>query len=345
MSITQPMTWLELAALFGGTFLASLAATRAVLEYLRRRAILDRPNERSSHARPTPRGGGLAVIAVMIGAWIIVGAGKSTDLNAVAVVCAAAFALAALSWVDDLRGLAVRWRLIGQIAAVAVTLSVAERQGLFFAGLLPPILDTVAAGILWVWFINLFNFMDGIDGLSGTESACIGLGVVLSAVISGASGPMAPLGLTAVAAALGFLWWNRQPARIFLGDVGSIPLGFLLGWLLLTLSASGQWAAALILPSYYLADATITLVRRLLRGERVWQAHREHFYQRATRRGRSHSAVVGAVLLANLALIGFAGLAAAGKTWPGIVGTGIVVTILLFHLGSGPIRGKRWRRP
>ena len=345
MSITVPMTWLELAAFFGVTFIASLAATRAVLGYLRRRAIFDHPNERSSHARPTPRGGGLAVAAVMIGAWIVIGTGDPTGLHGVEVVCAAALALALLSWVDDLRGLAVHWRLIGQISAVAVTLAVAERHGLFFAGLLPPVLDTVAAGLLWVWFINLFNFMDGIDGLSGTQSACIGAGVVLTAVLSGAPGPLVPLGIAATATALGFLWWNWQPARIFLGDVGSISLGFLLGWLLLALSASGQWAAALILPSYYLADATITLLRRLLRGERVWHAHREHFYQQAIRRGHSHSAVVGAVLLANLTLIALAGLAAAGKTWPAMVGTCMVVAVLLFHLGSGLIRGNRWHRP
>ena len=345
MFITVPMTWLELAVLFAMTFVASLAGTRGVLGYLRRRAILDHPNERSSHARPTPRGGGLAVAAVMIGAWFVVGTGESTALPGVEAVCAVALALAALSWVDDLRGLAVHWRLLGQISAVAVTLSVAGHHGPYFAGLLPPALDTVAAGILWVWFINLFNFMDGIDGLSGIESACIGAGVVVTAMVSGAPGPMVPLGIAATATALGFLWWNWQPARIFLGDVGSISLGFLLGWLLLALSASGQWAAALILPSYYLADATITLLRRLLRGERVWHAHREHFYQQAIRRGHSHSAVVGAVLLANLTLIALAGLAAAGKTWPAMVGTCMVVAVLLFHLGSGLIRGNRWHRP
>jgi UDP-N-acetylmuramyl pentapeptide phosphotransferase/UDP-N-acetylglucosamine-1-phosphate transferase len=345
MSITVPMTWLELVALFAMTLIVSLAGTRGVLAYLRRRAILDHPNERSSHARPTPRGGGLAVAAVMIGAWVLVGARDSTDPGGVWIVCAVAFALAALSWMDDLRGLPVHWRLIGQISAVAVTLSMVDLPGPFFAGLLSPTLDIVAAGIMWVWFINLFNFMDGIDGITGIESACIGAGVVLIAVITGTPGPMAPLGLAVTATALGFLWWNWQPARIFLGDVGSISLGFFLGWLLLTVSASGQWAAALILPSYYLADATITLVRRLLRSERIWHAHREHFYQRAVQRGLSHGAVAGIVLLANLILIAFAGLAATGRAWPALVGACIVVTILLLFLESGSVRGKRWRRP
>ena len=107
-----------------------------------------------------------------------------------------------------------------------------------------------------------------------------------------------------IGAAIGFLVWNWSPARIFLGDVGSVPLGYVLGFLLLDLAIRGWWKIALILPLYFLADATITLARRLLRGERVWQAHREHFYQQAVRRGLGHAAVVKRVIAADLMLIG-----------------------------------------
>ena len=131
------------------------------------------------------------------------------------------------------------------------------------------------------------------------------------------------------AAALGFLVWNWHPARVFLGDVGSVPLGFLVGWLLLELMARGAWAAAIILPSYYATDATLTLVRRLLRGEKIWQAHKEHFYQRAVQAGRSHAQVSAAVGLAGGALIGLAWWSTLGFEWEAIAGAALVVVLLM----------------
>ncbi len=142
-------------------------------------------------------------------------------------------------------------------------------------------------------------------------------------------------GLALLAGALGFLWWNWHPARIFLGDVGSVPLGFLIGWLLLVLAKNGHWQAALILPLYYLADATITLIRRALRGEKVWQAHREHFYQQAVRRGLSHADVVRHVLALNLVLVLLAVAATWGWGWVSLIGAVIAVSWLLFFLGGG----------
>ena len=133
-------------------------------------------------------------------------------------------------------------------------------------------------------------------------------------------------------ATLGFLPWNWSPAKIFLGDVGSVPLGYLLGWLLLMAAGQGLWAVAVILPLYYLADATLTLLKRGLRGEKVWQAHREHAYQRAVQGGLSHAAVALRVLAGNLALIWFAYLAAAGLTWVGLVGAALVTGALLLEL-------------
>ena len=130
------------------------------------------------------------------------------------------------------------------------------------------------------------------------------------------------------AAAVGFLWWNWHPAKIFLGDVGSVPLGFLVGWLLLTLAAHGQWAAALILPLYFVADASLTLVRRALRGERVWEAHHQHFYQQAEERGMRHDQIVHLVLIANLLLVALAAAAAMGQAVVA-VGSAVAVVVLL----------------
>ena len=300
-----------LAALTG---LAAWSATALALRFLDWRAILDRPNERSSHQRPTPRGGGIALVPVILLAWTAVGAASGAGLLHWIVVAAAAF-LAAVSWLDDVRGLPPGPRFAAHIAAVAVVLALLPVDRLVFQGILPPILDRAAAGLLWVWFANLYNFMDGIDGITGVETTSLGIGVAIVATLgsglSAAGVPMAPLGLALAAASIGFLLWNWHPARIFMGDVGSVPIGFLAGWLLIGLAASGAWAAALILPAYYLADATITLARRALRLEAVWRAHREHFYQRAVAAGRSHDAVATAIGGLDLLLIGLA--AAAGR--------------------------------
>ncbi|MBV9152819.1 MAG: hypothetical protein JO204_13685, partial [Alphaproteobacteria bacterium] len=191
----------------------------------------------------------------------------------------------------------------------------------------------------WLWFVNLFNFMDGIDGLAGVEAAAIGVGLLLFAAVGSEMDPgLAAAPAAIAAAALGFLVWNWAPARIFLGDVGSVPLGYLLGFLLLDQAARGHWEIALILPLYFLADATITLLRRLLRGERVWEAHRSHFYQRAVQRGFGHAAVVQRVVVANIVLIGCGWAAANG--WPilGLAAAGITVIVLLGWMAAAPAR-------
>ncbi|MEQ8194752.1 MAG: glycosyl transferase, partial [Rhodospirillales bacterium] len=180
------------------------------------------------------------------------------------------------------------------------------------------------------------NFMDGIDGIAGVETASLGGGIVAVVLLAATDPALAWIGVTLIAGALGFLWWNWHPAKIFLGDTGSVPLGFVLGWLLLTLAAEGQWAAAFILPLYYLADATLTLFRRALRGEKFWQAHREHFYQRAAQRGLGHAHVSLAILAGNVGLIALAAWAATGKTWQPLLGAAAVTVIMLLYLSAGP---------
>jgi UDP-N-acetylmuramyl pentapeptide phosphotransferase/UDP-N-acetylglucosamine-1-phosphate transferase len=318
-----------------GCILVSAAATWIVLLWLRRREILDHPNDRSSHDRPTPRGGGLAVIPVVALSWIVLAVLGLAPLRTLAPV-AAAVGLAYLSWRDDRVSLPVGTRLVAQFGAVAIGLFFLPGAGTVFQGVLPPWLDLVATAVLWVWFVNLFNFMDGIDGITAGEAVTIGLGVALIALVSAdyQSGALM-LGLSIAAAALGFLVWNWHPAKLFLGDVGSIPLGFLLGWLLLGLAGTGSWAPAAILPLYYLTDATLTLLFRLVRGRRVWQAHREHFYQRAVQRGSSHAAVVIRILAANLGLVMLSLLA---TVWPliAVAAAAVVVVGLLVWLLRQP---------
>ncbi len=322
-------------ALSGVVFLSSLIGTGAILPVLGEKNILDHPNERSSHSTPTPKGGGIVVIACIVVAWGMM-ATSALQTGIILTVIAATLALALLSWVDDLRGLNPFARLLGQVAAVTFVLSSPLSDSFFagpyFGGLLPGWLDAACAGLVWLWFINLFNFMDGIDGLAGVETACVGIGIALVSVAAGLAEPFGAFGLTIAAAALGFLWWNWHPAKIFLGDVGSVPLGFLLGWLLLGLAQNGEWEAALILPLYYLGDATITLLRRGLKGEKIWQAHRLHFYQHAVRTGLDHGQVVRHVLFVDLLLVALAIAAARGWGWASLICAGAAVSWLLFFL-------------
>ncbi len=322
-----------LAITFAVVFGMSTAATAVLLPVLGRLRSLDRPNERSSHETPTPKGAGLAVMGVLLSAWaVFLWLAPKPDGGAL-LVLAAALALAGISWLDDLRGLSPVPRLTAQAAAVAVGIWALAGEAPVFQGLLSPWLDRIATGLVWLWFINLFNFMDGIDGMAGGEAASLGLGLFLLASFAALDPAVGDPALLATAACLGFLVWNWHPARIFLGDVGSVPLGFLFGWLLLGAAARGYWAPALILPLYYLADSTLTLLRRLARGELVWRAHREHFYQRAVQRGLSHADVVLAVLAGNAALIALALAAALGWTVPALIAAAFVVTGLLWHLG------------
>lgn len=321
-------------------FIASWWLTGRVLAWLTRRAILDRPVARSAHRVPVPRGGGLALVPPILAAWLVLAALGWTAPTSAGIALLAA-GLAALSWLDDLRSLPAWLRLAAHLVAAALGLLLLPGAGTVFHGLLPPFADRVATVLLWVWFINLFNFMDGIDGITGVESAAVGIGVAL--VIFSAGGDDAVLALILGAGVLAFLCWNWHPAQLFLGDVGSVPLGYLVGWMLLALAGSGLWAPALILPLYYLADATITLGRRLLRRERVWEAHRQHFYQRALGADGNHAAVARLVAAADVLLIALALLALIEPRWA-LAGAGLVVAALLAVMERRASLGRAARR-
>jgi UDP-N-acetylmuramyl pentapeptide phosphotransferase/UDP-N-acetylglucosamine-1-phosphate transferase len=273
-----------------------------VRAWLERRAILDRPGERSSHTQPVPRGGGLGLVPLVLIAWLMLAAAGAAPPGSV-MIAAVAAALAALSWRDDVGGLGIGWRLAAHIAAAIIGTAMLDGPVPVFQGLLPPLIDRLATALLWVWFINLYNFMDGIDGITAVETVTLALGICLVAVLGLDETPIAIPALALAAGALGFLRWNWPRASIFLGDVGSVPLGFVTGWLLLLLARQGQWAPAVILPLYYLADATITLLRRLATGERFWEAHRSHFYQRALAPDGDHRAVLLLIIGGNAALL------------------------------------------
>ncbi len=328
------------AALLGvvalATGFAACVGTRALIPILRRRHVLDRPNERSSHRLPTPRGAGIAVIGSLLVAWVALARSRSVPPEITGVALATGL-LALVSWIDDLRGLSPMARLVAQGAAVAIGIFALPEPQDFPRGWLSLAAYFAALGLIWLWWLNLFNFMDGIDGMAGSEAAAIGLGLLLFATIgTGADPALALLAATVIGATVGFLVWNWSPAQIFLGDVGSAPLGYLLGFVLLDLAVRGHWRIALILPLYFLADATITLARRVLRGERIWQAHRQHFYQRAVRRGLGHAAVVKRVIAADLLLISCGWAAENGWGAVSLAASVLIVVTLLVALARNP---------
>lgn len=336
---------MPLVALIAGltAALAAWAGTVLVRRALLRRDVLDRPNERSSHARPVPRGGGIAMIGVALAAWFVLAA-TDGSLATLWPLLAASLVLALLSFYDDLRNLPAGPRLAAHALAVALGSAVLlPGDALLFGGALPLVLDRLVLGLAWLWFVELTNFMDGIDGITGVETIAIGLGIALVVTVLG-SGGTAPYATALAGAAAGFLVLNWHPARIFLGDVGSVPLGYMLGGLLAWLACvEGLWWLALLLPLYYWGDATTTLAMRALRGEKVWRAHRSHAYQVAVQAGLSHAAVSGRIALLNLWLVALALATALGAVGvPAALAIGAVsVALALCYLRGRPAGGRR----
>jgi UDP-N-acetylmuramyl pentapeptide phosphotransferase/UDP-N-acetylglucosamine-1-phosphate transferase len=217
----------------------------------------------------------------------------------------AAVLLALVGTIDDIRGLGPGPRLAVQIVAVGIVVWTLPRDfNIVWA--LPFEIERALLLIAGVWFVNLVNFMDGLDWMTVAETVPVTAGVVMLGAIGNAP-PLAVLvALALLGAIVGFAPFNRPVARLFLGDVGSLPVGLLLGWMMLLLAGRGHVAAALLLPLYYLADATLTLGRRIAHGEPVWRAHRTHFYQRATDGGFSVQEIVVRVFVLNVALAALA---------------------------------------
>lgn len=295
-----------LALVFVASALVSVILIWLLRPMLKRHALAH-PNARSSHKIPTPQGGGIAVIAATVGvvvACVLFGV-PGLGGQALWLVLASTVFIALVGAIDDVRPIAVIPRLILQVAGVAIVLA-ALPGDLRVVPLLPYWLERALLGLAILWFVNLVNFMDGIDWMTIAEVAPLTSGLVLFGLMGALPRDATIVALALCGAVIGFAPFNRPVARLFLGDVGSLPIGLLLGWLLVVFAGTGHFAAALLLPLYYLADATSTLLRRLANGEPILQAHRSHFYQRAMDGGFSIYQVVGRVFLLNIALIGLA---------------------------------------
>jgi UDP-N-acetylmuramyl pentapeptide phosphotransferase/UDP-N-acetylglucosamine-1-phosphate transferase len=330
-----------------GVFVVAAAISVAIIIAIRpwlQRIALAKPNARSSHTVPTPQGGGIAVIAATIMA-----AGGALSLSASAASAAASLlpllfaviVIAAVGAADDIRPIGVAPRFFLQAFSVALVIFALPNE-LRIAPFLPVPIERLLLTVGGLWFVNLVNFMDGLDWMTVAEVVPITAALAIFGAFGLLPATEMIISLALCGAMMGFAYFNRPVAKLFLGDVGSLPIGLLLGWLLVQLADRGGFAAAILLPLYYLADATITLVRRLINGDKVWQAHRSHFYQRATDRGFTVSQVVAHVFGVNVAL---AVLALFTLAAPGLLnnvaalvcGAAVVAWLLLaFARGKGP---------
>lgn len=285
----------------------ALFMTGALRRYALARSLMDIPNARSSHSVPTPRGGGVAIVVSFLLALPLPAGMDLIAWSLAWALLGAGAGIAVLGFLDDHGHIAARWRLLGHFAAAI--------WALFWLGGLPPVVmfgfavdlgwfGHVLAAVYLVWLLNLYNFMDGIDGIASVEAICVCLGGALLYGLLGFAGSTQPtefvVPLLLAAAVAGFLFWNFPPARIFMGDAGSGFLGITLG----VLSLQATWFAPqllwswLILLGVFIVDATFTLLRRLLRGDKVYEAHRSHAYQHASRQYRRHlpvTLVVGGI--------------------------------------------------
>jgi Fuc2NAc and GlcNAc transferase len=289
-------------------FLASAALSALVRRYALSHALLDIPNERSSHSMPTPRGGGIAIAIV-----VLVGLGVLASLHLIGPRVAIAFVgggllVAAVGWLDDHHEVRPSLRLVTHMAAAGWTVAwlggmphLTVSTGAAHLG----VGGTLLAMLGIVWLTNLYNFMDGIDGLAAAEAFVVASAGAL--LLAGRQPPLALVALLVAAAAGGFLVWNWPPARLFMGDVGSGFLGYTFGGLALASENARALPALLwlLLLGPFFIDATVTLLRRMARGERWYAAHRAHAYQRAVQAGWSHRQVT--LVVAGVS----AGLAAA----------------------------------
>ena len=298
--------------------------------YAMRAGLLDHVGARHSHRDPTPRGGGAGLVLALGLTTLGLAAGQMPGYWAACIApCAATLAI--IGWWDDHRSLAAGPRFLVQLAVSLLLLWCGSRGG-WLPGWMNGALVMVLAGLFLLWMTNLYNFMDGSNGMAGLQGTFAGC-VLAWLFAQAGDAPSTLLALCLAAACAGFLPWNLGRPRVFMGDVGSLFLGFSIGALLVYGVGSGAIAppAAWLVMLLFLIDATLTLAARVMRGERWYNAHRQHLYQRLIAHGWSHGRVAALYQVINLALvlpgIGVAVLFPA-LAWPSAIGL-----TLFFGLG------------
>ena len=275
-------------------FLFTLIGTKYLKKILEYKKIFDIPNKRSSHIKPIPKGGGWIIVLSIIG--IILFLDPYDKIPGIIAIAGLAF----ISWQDDLKNINVLVRLLFQIFFISIYFIYLYSFGFYNQIQFVHIFFLI---LIFTWFVNIFNFMDGIDGISPLMAITICTGIILAHFLN-KSEYFPIFEILIISTCSAFLYWNWNPAKIFLGDVGSIVLGFIcilsLYWLYLE---GNTWHWVLSLPMYYILDTTLTLIIRFVEGKKIWEAHREHYYQKAVQSGMSHSKVVLYITILQLLII------------------------------------------
>ena len=295
---------------------AILAAVLVVaLKPLLVRYLMAMPNHRSAHTVATPQGAGLAVtLSLLAGCWLALQLWPAAGPGLFPILAAAA-ALTVLGALDDAHALPVSWRLAGQtLAAIVLALSL-PRGFQILPGILPLAVERILIVLGTVWFVNAINFLDGLDWMTVVVVVPMTLGVAALQALGAVPATIGVLALALLGAILGFAVFNKHPAKVFLGDAGSLPIGFCLAFMLVFV-AEAHLAAGLLLALYPAADATLTLLRRIVAGEAFLSPHKTHFYQRAVTQGLRVPQVTARVFLLNLFLAGLAVVTVIARSLP-----------------------------
>jgi UDP-N-acetylmuramyl pentapeptide phosphotransferase/UDP-N-acetylglucosamine-1-phosphate transferase len=319
------------------SFMISLLTIKISIKILSKTKTLDIPNERSNHNAPIIKGAGIGIITTFMMLYYIYF--PITDQ----IVTISLGLLCLLSFINDNRQISIIIRLLIQIICSFLVIKFWPPflNLTILENILPSWVVLIIILIFFIWLINLFNFMDGIDGISGVQCIILGIGTGLCLFLSNETNKHEYIITSFLAGSgLAFLIWNWQPAKVFLGDAGSIPLGFLNAILVLLLFNNGLWYVALILNSYYFADSSITLLKRMLMKNKPWKAHKTHYYQIAVQNGSSHSKVCKLISIHGILLILLASFASVNDSLINIFLSVLISSIstiyLLYYLNKKP---------
>ena len=324
----------------------TIFSLKILINFLNKRNILDIPQRRSNHNIPKPKCAGLIIVPIIIVSiffFINLDLIKSEPWK---YICYFTFVLFLTSFLDDIFNLPSSLRLLIQIISITSVLQFFDANinefiektfsqlNLFHKKELLKVMIEILLIIIWLWITNLFNFMDGIDGISASQLITFSVGIIILSLNSELLLEFKYLGLIFFSSILGFLYWNQPPAKIFLGDCGSIPIGFLIGGIcILSLLKLNNFIPTIILLLYYILDSSLTLVNRIFQKKNILEAHSEHFYQKKVRNGWSHKQVLLKITTVNSILIIFALLYANNKL-PILICSILIVLSLLFWLNK-----------
>lgn len=300
---------LPLIILFISSLISAVILIRLIIAPLSNLGMVDIPSKRRAHTNITPRGGGLALSLVLIVGGIFFEYIMTRSFEYSIRIILPFFLISLISFLDDIKTIPILIRfLVHLLCASSVIYALLYPVSLFHQEL-PLLLDFMLAALSFTAFLNIYNFLDGIDGITAAESIHLSATILILCFLKSEVIIHLPfivsISTLICACSIGFLMFNWPPAKIFLGDVGSIGLGFLIGLCLLLIAASSErlFAASVIASLYYLADGGLTILIRLINKEKIWQPHLKHFFQKAVKRGMTHKQVVKKIILCNFILM------------------------------------------